>query len=305
MAEKLIEGTKTGETFASLTPEALALLETFKVLDESAREKAKDVTPACEALDTAWDALLPILDEMQSLLSQRGEKREVLREVKLPGWEKWWASFKKQTGLDATLRNVQIRLRKYRGLEKPADKVKPERTSPPAQWSYRDRVRMLKAVQIGCELANAVEVGGDPNVPLHEFQNLRIDREYIERQLESIQDLAETVESSFTPTAPAAAAPTSVAVASVISPEPVKPVPPLLMPKPGDGISLSRFINEACGRYIGAAIEGDDPSTMANVFDKCVDQLVKLNCHYDRMAGEIRVSIKYVRYQMPVVDQAA
>src|ERR1035438_5684912 len=116
---------ETHDDVASFGVEALeALKREFKGLNESAHERAKDIAPSSKALTVAWDNLLPILDKMQSLLSQRGEDRELLRNAHLPTWSRWWKSFQKETGLNTTLHTVQVRRSEERRVGK-------EGTGPP------------------------------------------------------------------------------------------------------------------------------------------------------------------------------
>jgi hypothetical protein len=305
MTEKKATKIKLAKNFVSLGPAALGLIEKYRALDESAHENAKRVIPACDTLSSASDELLPILSEMQSLLSQRGENRDLFRDANLPGWEKWWKSFQKKTGMDTTFRNVQLRLRKYRGLEKPTDELNPERPSPPAHWSPQNKVRMLKAVQIGCDLAAAIDGRRDPSIPLHEFQNLRIDSDYIGRQLETLQGHADSIESAYTPAVPAASAAISPAETPAIPQQLVSPAQPLLMPGAGDHSRLFTLVNESCGTQIRASIEGLSPDMMAGVFGEFTRKLINTHCQYDHEAGMITVRVEYAPYKSSSAVRAA
>jgi hypothetical protein len=74
---------------------------------------------------TDFDAMVPMLDRMQAMLSQRGKLRELMDSAKLPTWTQWFESFRKRLDEDITLRTIQRRLREYRAgcaTQKPATK---------------------------------------------------------------------------------------------------------------------------------------------------------------------------------------
>lgn len=143
---------------ASFGPQTQAALkEPFNALNESAHDKAKRVAPACAALTTAWDELLPALSEMQNLLSQRGKNRDLFRDAGLPVWTEWLQTFKKQSGLLESIRTVQTRLAKYRSLDKATDSPQTKRPAPPRQFSKEDRERLLEGAQYGNELVTALD----------------------------------------------------------------------------------------------------------------------------------------------------
>jgi hypothetical protein len=61
-----------------------------------------------------FDAIVPMLDRMQAMLSQRGKLRELMDSAKLPTWTQWFESFRKRLDEDVTLRTIQRKLREYR-----------------------------------------------------------------------------------------------------------------------------------------------------------------------------------------------
>lgn len=83
----------------------------FADLSGKIRETSEALIRAYNVAVEKWDELIPQLSEMQSLLSQRGEKRRaVLREAGLPTWTEWFRNFKKDARLKVSLRSVQKRL---------------------------------------------------------------------------------------------------------------------------------------------------------------------------------------------------
>jgi hypothetical protein len=74
---------KLANQFASF--DTVQTKKVFADLSEEIRGKAEAFASACNGAAERWDALTPYLSQMQSLLSQRGEKRQaVLREAALP-----------------------------------------------------------------------------------------------------------------------------------------------------------------------------------------------------------------------------
>lgn len=304
MSESVVSTTRPVGDFTGhcpVNPETLQ--KEFEELNSSAQEQAKLLLPACKSLSEAWDDLLPVLNKMQGLLSQRGKSRELFRDADLPTWSGWWKTFKKNAGLDTTLRNVQIRLRKYRGLDKPTDQLKPEWPSPPVHWSPQTKERMLKALQIGCDLAAAIDGGGDPSIPLHEFQDLRIDSDYIRRQLETMQGQADSIEPPNTPAAAVASAPIPETPATPLQLMPLKR--PLRMPKGGDHSALFEVIDDRCGEDIRATLAELEPNLMATVIGATVRKIINKHCHYDREAGEIIVNVEFVTLKPSALEAAA
>ena len=63
---------------------------------------------------TDFDALVPLLDLMQSMLSERGSRRKLMDTLGLPTWTEWFNEFRPRLHEEITLRTVQRRLRQYR-----------------------------------------------------------------------------------------------------------------------------------------------------------------------------------------------
>jgi hypothetical protein len=93
----------------------------FAALDAAIQPKVREYTQREAAATSAWADLLPLLDRMQSFLSQRGymgsdeRKAAACKANGLPTWSEYFAGL----NLDVSLRAVQKRLREYRGLKPP------------------------------------------------------------------------------------------------------------------------------------------------------------------------------------------
>lgn len=101
----------------------LATLKTdFSKLEMRATDKAEKLLKAGRSYDSAWAQLIPVLDQIQKFLSQRGEEYRRRTPNPWPSWTKWWKCFQKENDLEASLRSVQKRLKKFRvGLNSDAD----------------------------------------------------------------------------------------------------------------------------------------------------------------------------------------
>jgi hypothetical protein len=70
--------------------------------------------------------ILPLLDQMQSLLSKRGSRRKLLNIAGVQTWEEWFEDFEKRLHLDISFRTIQRWLKQYRleqGEEPPAPNI--------------------------------------------------------------------------------------------------------------------------------------------------------------------------------------
>ena len=289
--------------FASSGPQtAEALRETFNGLNVSVHEKAKGIPPACAALSTAWDILLPVLSQMQDLLSQRGKDRDLFRDAGLPVWTEWLQTFKEQSGLLESMRTVQVRLSKYRSLDKPTEIPQTKRPAPPRRFSKVDTERLLEGAQYANELVTALDNHADYTEPLREFKRVAIGPDCIGRLLENEgSDRGFRILSST----PVAATVTAPVTDPPVPPKLTLPPKPLVMPKAGDCIGLFNIVNGACGDQIRAALRGLSPDLMANTFGKFVNRLALANCHFDQEAGEIRVTVEYLSNSPSALGLAA
>lgn len=84
-----------------------------------------------------FDAMVPLMDRMQAMLSQRGKLRRLMDTAKLPTWTQWFEAFRERLEEDVTIRTIQRKLREYRGGKKP---------TPSKRTSHIDG-ELLSAVQ--------------------------------------------------------------------------------------------------------------------------------------------------------------
>jgi hypothetical protein len=137
-SEAVIELAAPFASFDYLTEDQLK--ETYRNLNEDATAAADIIIDRCKSLDDAWRKLIPILDRMQSLLSQRGKARIAYRNAELPTWSGWYEGFCKRKEFGATLRAAQKRIRNFRGY---APKDKPSRSEPDPRVSLDNQRRLL------------------------------------------------------------------------------------------------------------------------------------------------------------------
>jgi hypothetical protein len=283
------------KSFASFCPaDTETLKKEFTDLNSAAHEQATLVPVACNALSTALGGLMPILSKMQSLLSQRGGNRDLFRDAGVPTWLEWWTSYQKKTGMGMSLRTIQRKLKMLRSMGKPMDKTA-KRVDPPVRLSSRDQRRVLTALQCANEIVAAINGNGDYHDSLIEYNRIALDTDRIEQLLENIPDDAEVTVISRTAIKPTPAVPVPAAETPIVSQEGSPQPLPLRMPKGGDHSALFEVINDSCGKQISAALDGLDPVLMATVIGECFKKLANLRCLYDLSAGEITVSVNYVK----------
>jgi hypothetical protein len=93
------------------------------------------------------EAMLPLVDQMQSMLSQRGSQRKLMTTLGLPTWSVWFEDFRKRLHEDITMRTIERRLRAYREV-------------PPAKdvnVVAKESVRQLESKRQAKKLDAAVE----------------------------------------------------------------------------------------------------------------------------------------------------
>jgi hypothetical protein len=259
---------KLANDFASSPgPEAQALLEQYNQLNLSAQAGAKKVVSRCKSLKEAWVELLPTLDEMQKLLSQRGDEHDSRSAAALPTWTQWVKDYLKATGLGVSVRSVQLHLAKLRRLGK-RNTIPSE---PPIKLTPRDQRRLLKAAQCGNELIEALERGSgrDYIKLMQEYKRIGMDTEKIDQLLVTVSQ------------------------------------PRAALPKPGDGSALFDYINGCCGDGVKIALGGPDPCVMAACIQKFAERLADFYCARDREGGKIEVKIEFVQADAVSLQQAA
>jgi hypothetical protein len=73
------------------------------------------VTQASKA-KTDFDEMMPLVDRMQAMLSQRGSLRVLMDTVGLPTWTEWFEGFRERLHEEITIRSIQRKLKAYRGI---------------------------------------------------------------------------------------------------------------------------------------------------------------------------------------------
>jgi hypothetical protein len=122
-----VKQTQLATSVASLTVESAELpIKKFKTLDESANRAAVQVLACSKSFNGKLKALLPILLEMQSFLSERGGMHGQPCNAEFPSWSQWFKTFQRTSGLADSLRTVQRRLKTFRGQDK-EHQAKPSR----------------------------------------------------------------------------------------------------------------------------------------------------------------------------------
>lgn len=127
-------------------------LKQFTELQAEAKKYAKEVASTGRPLhQSAWDALLPILDKMQKLLSQRGANHKNASRG-LPEWGFWWHDFSQRNHLGISFRTVQYRLNRFRGLSSGRKQHRPG-------LSRREQIALADTAAKGHSLAKVCKSG--------------------------------------------------------------------------------------------------------------------------------------------------
>jgi hypothetical protein len=75
-----------------------------------------------DATEEFKNLILPLLDQMQSMLSKRGRLRKLLNIAGVQTWEEWFEDFERRLHLDISFRTIQRWLKEYRDRETPPPK---------------------------------------------------------------------------------------------------------------------------------------------------------------------------------------
>ncbi len=105
------------QTNPSIAPEQLQ--SEFANLQEQIDAKADAYISSVKKATADFYALIPLLDKMQAMLSQRGKLRELMDTATLPTWTEWFDNFRPRLKEKMTIRSIQRKLREYRGGSKP------------------------------------------------------------------------------------------------------------------------------------------------------------------------------------------
>lgn len=95
----------------------------FVGLNQQIDQKLGTFSAAAKKASAELNAMLPLLEKMQAMLSQRGKLRDLMDSAKLPTWTAWFESFRERMPQDVTIRTVQRHLAERAG-RKPVPKPK-------------------------------------------------------------------------------------------------------------------------------------------------------------------------------------
>jgi hypothetical protein len=137
---------------------------------------------------TDFEALLPLLDEMHSMLSQRGSKRRLMNTVGLPTWSEWFEDFRERLREDRTLRTIERWLRQYRDRNGETLPVKD------VNVLAKESIRMLESKRHAEKLEVAVDGCKQLN-PAIQADLIRA----LETQAQKLLALAEKLKKGFCP----------------------------------------------------------------------------------------------------------
>jgi hypothetical protein len=97
----------------STTPEELS--GEFIDLNNQITAKLVTLKSKTDEVNQAFEAMLPELDRMNAMLSQRGPLRKLMDKAGMPSWTAWFADFEKRSPIPTSYKKVQRALRERRG----------------------------------------------------------------------------------------------------------------------------------------------------------------------------------------------
>jgi hypothetical protein len=165
------------ESQPHITPGELS--DAFFQLEKQITVKLDAYVAQAVKAKTDFDALIPLLDQMQSMLSQRGSQRRLMDTLELPTWTEWFSEFRDRLGEDFTLRTIQRKLRQYRD---DSDSISDADPSDPKQVR-----KTPERVEPGSRQDRTRPIWLDQEITVrysHKHQRMEAQAEYVERQKE-------------------------------------------------------------------------------------------------------------------------
>lgn len=160
----------------------LELRMELTTLTEKAMQIANSVVSQTRNLDAIWADLLPVLSEVQSLLSKHCDRRQERRAVGFPTWEQWRRSFLNDSGLNVCDRTAQRRLTAFRELMTPGPKKPGGRSGGTTSL---ERYQILQALHAAHALRDALLQEDDPSNALANFVDTNISSDRLQQMMEN------------------------------------------------------------------------------------------------------------------------
>jgi len=158
----------------------------FKSLQSEAKRLAKAVMNTGKIQhQAAWKAFLPILDNMQKLLSQRGANHKEA-EAGLPDWKSWWNAFRDVNHITISFRTVQYRLNRFREVPGTERQCR-------SRVSRLEQLRLAQTAKAGYHLAAVCKSGMGSVGESQVFYRESLPLETVEEILDRLSSTAEHV----------------------------------------------------------------------------------------------------------------
>ena len=97
----------------STTPEELKA--EYNSLNAQITTKLATLKSKTDEVEAAFEAMLPLYDQMQAMLSQCGPFRQMMDTAKMPSWTLWFSDHQKQCPIAPSYKKVQRAIRARRG----------------------------------------------------------------------------------------------------------------------------------------------------------------------------------------------
>jgi hypothetical protein len=99
------------------TPEELHA--EFLDLNNQIANKLAGIKAKTDEVEAAFEAMLPLYDQMQAMLSQRGPLRQMMDTAGMPSWTLWFSDHQKECPIAPSYKKVQRAIRARRGTVSP------------------------------------------------------------------------------------------------------------------------------------------------------------------------------------------
>jgi hypothetical protein len=128
-------------------------------LEADANQKVRKLKLTRSAYEDRWDELLPVLDKIQTLLSERGLNYKRGNPDRMLTWTQWWRNFRSTHKLEVGFRHIQKKLKKLREhRNKSASETRRSPAEKRAQHVAKEfGSELMRAVKQGESLADALD----------------------------------------------------------------------------------------------------------------------------------------------------
>ncbi len=256
------------------------------VLSARAVELGRSIASSIKNLEPLWAELMPVLDEVEQILSKHSRRR-IRRFANWKTWEEWRRWFLRESGLEVSDRTPQRRLKAFRERMEGIGNINLTASSPSAE-----RYQMLSANLAANEFFEALKAGEDVEEPYAKYQAATMDSSRLRAMLAKCNPPRNPEHTAPTQSAldidslyDAFNRPSRLSTASSDC---------QLVFHPGDTALLAEYIGVEHGHQIETVFNALPPEQMVEGFEKFVRNLAQTYLHPDHPAGDVVVHVEYI-----------